>query len=135
MSENEKNIIADFRHHYYKKYNVQLDDDILYILIRINELNVVMKSDFEKTENKIKELEKTIQQQIVFKTKWDYFVYGLGKYFSLAIILASAIFVLGVYIHTANNVYDNSANNTEVLKSKDSVSVIKNSQSIKRMRK
>lgn len=102
MSDNEKNIIADFRHFYYRKYNVVLDDEILYMLIRMNELQVAVDTKQQSLEKSIQELKKEVKTQIAFKTKWDYFIYGLGKYFSLSIILSSVIIACAVFFHSVN---------------------------------
>ena len=103
MSEKEKNIITDFRHFYYKKYNVMLDDEILYMLIRMNELQVAVENKQKHLEQSISELRKEVKTQIAFKTKWDYFVYGLGKYFMLSIMLSSVIIACTVFFYTKYN--------------------------------
>jgi hypothetical protein len=91
-----KNILEDFRLVYFKKYGKQLDDELLYILIRINELNASVIKAFDKDitrlEKKIDELKKEVKHQVSYRTKWDYFVHGLGKSFGYAIVIASAIF-------------------------------------------
>jgi hypothetical protein len=69
-------ILEEFRHHYFIKYNVKMDDEVLYFFIRINE----MQKDLKK---EIKAIPK-----ITFKSGWDYFLYGLGRFSLISILVA-----------------------------------------------
>lgn len=86
------NDLQDFRLLYYKKYGVQLDDELLYILIRINELNVAINKDIER-------LEKKIDNQVSYRSKWDYFVHGLGKTVGYSIAAAALLIAVAIIFH------------------------------------
>ncbi len=89
MSNNDKGIekiLEDFRHRYYQKYNVRLDDELLFIFIRLNELNVSVNNDFKRLSVNIEQLKKEVHNHIAHKSFWDYFIYGLGKSLVPAII-------------------------------------------------
>ena len=82
MTEYQK-ILEQFRTHYRNEYGINLDDEVLYFFVRVNE----MQSDLKKD---IRNLPK-----LTFKTGWDYFLYGLGKWLvpSLAVtIFLSTLF-------------------------------------------
>jgi hypothetical protein len=66
--EHYKKVVEDFRHYYFMRYNVKLDDELLYIIIRINEMHLDLKKEIRSIE------------RIEFRNGWDYFVYGLGKW-------------------------------------------------------
>ena len=68
--------VEEFRHHYYTKYGVKLDDEILYFFIRVNEMQLDLKKE-------IKAIPK-----ITFKSGWDYFFYGLGKISTVLVLIA-----------------------------------------------
>lgn len=70
--------VEEFRHHYHTKYNVKLDDEILYFFIRVNEMQLDLKKE-------IKAIPK-----LTFKSGLDYFLYGLGRV-SAGIILTAVI--------------------------------------------
>lgn len=105
MKEKE-DLLAEFRHHYYKRYRVQLDDDLLYLLIRMNELNVSINKDNQSLKQSIDKLYEQLKKQVVFKNRWDYFLYGLGKSFVPAILISSVLLVVGLHfidIQSMNN--------------------------------
>lgn len=62
-----KELLEELRHRYRQKYNAVLDDEILYLVIRVNELQVDLKKE-------IREI-----QKVTFKKGIDYFWYGVGK--------------------------------------------------------
>lgn len=70
--------IEEFRSFYWIKYNVKLDDEVLFFFIRVNDLQM----DLQKQIKEIPELK--------FKTGWDYFMYGLGKLTIPSIIICLA---------------------------------------------
>lgn len=67
METDYKKLLEKFRDHYKEKFEVQMDDDILYLLIRINELHKDLKKDIENVP------------KVRFRSGWDYFLYGLGR--------------------------------------------------------
>jgi hypothetical protein len=74
--DNYQKKVEAFRHHYFTKYQVKLDDEILYFFIRINEMQIDLKKE-------IKAIPK-----VTFKSGWDYFLYGLGRISGMAILVA-----------------------------------------------
>lgn len=83
MSEEQyKKVLEDFRHHYFTKYNVRLDDELLYMIIRINELHFDLKKEIRSIE------------KIRFRTGWDYFLYGLGKFLFPCLVLLVVMITL-----------------------------------------
>lgn len=64
MESNYQKLLERFRVHYKEKFGVQIDDDILYLLIRINELHKDLKKDIKKVP------------EIHFKNGWEYFFHG-----------------------------------------------------------
>jgi len=84
-----KKILEEFRTHYRNKYDINFDDEILYFFVRVNEMQKDLKRD-------IRNLPK-----VTFKTGWDYFLYGLGKWLlpSLVVmILFSTLFFKNIII-------------------------------------
>ena len=47
--EKYQRLKEDFRHHYFTRYGVKLDDEILIIFIRINEMHRDLKKDIRRT--------------------------------------------------------------------------------------
>jgi hypothetical protein len=86
MNEYQKKLEA-FRHHYFTRYNIKLDDEILYFFIRVNEMQVDLKKE-------IKAIPK-----ITFKSGWDYFLYGLGRISIATIITAVITSIILVILH------------------------------------
>lgn len=125
----EEDLLAEFRHHYYKRYRVWLDDDLLYLLIRMNELNVSINKDNQSLRQSIDKLYGQLKKQVAFKNKWDYFLYGLGKSFVPAILISSVLLVVGFHfidIQSINNTktvihLNEKKNLLEITNSKDSV--------------
>ncbi|MDQ2719398.1 MAG: hypothetical protein M3Z26_06495 [Bacteroidota bacterium] len=83
MTEYQK-VLEQFRTHYHNEYGINLDDEVLYFFVRVNE----MQSDLKKD---IRNLPK-----ITFKTRWDYFFYGLSKWFIPSLIFT--ITLIGITI-------------------------------------
>ena len=85
MTDYQK-ILEEFRTHYHNKYDINFDDEILYFFVRVNEMQIDLKRD-------IRNLPK-----VTFKTGWDYFLYGLGKWLIPSLIvtvfLLSLVFIV-----------------------------------------
>ena len=81
MNEYQKRV-EEFRTHYYTKYDVKLDNEIIYFFIRVNE----MQSDLK---NQIADIPK-----LTYKTGWDYFLYGLGKFTIPAILVSIGLIII-----------------------------------------
>ena len=79
--------VEEFRHHYHTRYNVKLDDEILYFFIRVNEMQQDLKKD-------IKGIPK-----LTFKSGWDYFLYGLGRITTVTVLTAVITSILFVIFH------------------------------------
>ena len=75
MTEYQK-VLEQFRTHYRNEYGINLDDEVLYFFVRVNEMQSGLKKD-------IRNLPK-----ITFKTGWDYFLYGLGAWLVPSIIVS-----------------------------------------------
>ena len=74
MTDYQK-ILAEFRTHYRNKYDINFDDEILYFFVRLNEMQLDLKKD-------IRNLPK-----VTFRTGWDYFLYGVGKWLIPTLII------------------------------------------------
>ena len=85
MTEYQK-ILEQFRTHYRNEYGINLDDEVLYFFVRVNE----MQSDLKKD---IRNLPK-----IIFKTGWDYFLYGLSKWLIPSVIVSVMLLVQLLFI-------------------------------------
>lgn len=85
MEANYQKLLEEFRGHYKRKFGVQMDDDILYLLIRINELHKDLKKDIARIPD------------VRFTSGRDYFLYGLGRgtfWLLLISILSITAFVI-----------------------------------------
>ena len=80
--------VEEFRHHYYTKYGVKLDDEILYFFIRVNEMQLDLKKE-------IKAIPK-----ITFKSGRDYFLYGLGRISTVSILIALITSILIAFLNS-----------------------------------
>jgi hypothetical protein len=67
-------VLDDIRHIYKQKYNVAMDDELLYIIIRVNELQVALNKKIESVPN------------LSFNSGKDYFFYGLGRSLSVLFV-------------------------------------------------
>lgn len=74
-------IVKELRHRYELKYEKVLDDEIIYLIVRMNELEVSLKEEIKK----IKEPKAS--------TKLELFVFGLGKV-SIPIVLSIILALL-----------------------------------------
>ena len=74
MENAYRKLVEQFRNHYKDKFGVQMDDDILYLIIRINEMHKDLKRDINNIPS------------VIFRTGWDYFLYGVGKSLKWVII-------------------------------------------------
>jgi hypothetical protein len=86
MNEYRK-ILEDFRHHYFIKHGIRLDDEILFFFIRINEMQNDLKHEIRSVP------------KITFSSGWDYFLYGVGKTFFPAVILCILAVLLYLIKH------------------------------------
>ncbi len=88
MTEYQK-ILEEFRTHYRNKYDINFDDEILYFFVRLNEMQMDLKKEIRNVP------------AIIFKTGWEYFLYGLGKWLVPSLIVTLFLsFVL--FINTCN---------------------------------
>ena len=86
-------ILEKFRTHYRNEYGINLDDEVLYFFVRVNEMQSGLKKDIHNLP------------KITFKTGWDYFLYGLGKWLipSLIFSLTLSFIVVIVTQHHSQN--------------------------------
>ena len=85
-----KKILEEFRTHYRNKYDINFDDEILYFFVRVNEMQKDLKKDIQNLP------------KVSFKTGWDYFLYGLGKWLMPSLVvmmLFSALFFRNIIIN------------------------------------
>ena len=101
MTEYQK-VLEQFRTHYRNEYGINLDDEVLYFFIRVNEMQSGLKKD-------IRNLPK-----ITFKTGWDYFLYGLGAWLVPSIIV-SIILSFQMFLN-ANNLSEDIQSNKIIIK-------------------
>ncbi len=88
MREYQK-ILEEFRTHYRNKYDINFDDEILYFFVRLNEMQMDLKKEIRNVP------------AIIFKTGWEYFLYGLGKWLMPSLIVT--LFLSSVaFINTCN---------------------------------
>ncbi len=69
-------VLEQFRTHYRNEYGINLDDEVLYFFVRVNEMQSGLKKDISKLP------------KITFKTGWDYFLYGLGAWLVPSMIVS-----------------------------------------------
>src|SRR4051794_36307685 len=74
-------LLEEVRLRYKRKYNKNIDDEILYIIIRINELQLDMKKDLVELKKEVKK-----RQSVVFTRGKDYFYYGAGAAINYALL-------------------------------------------------
>jgi hypothetical protein len=79
-----KALLEEVRLRYRQKYDVVLDDEILYLVIRMNELQVDLKNQIKNSPD------------ITFQRGIDYFWYGVGKtigflMFGVALIIMTVL--------------------------------------------
>ena len=86
-------VLEKFRTHYRNEYGINLDDEVLYFFVRVNEMQSGLKKDIHNLP------------KITFKTGWDYFLYGLGKWLIPSLIFSitlSFIVVITTQHHSQN---------------------------------
>jgi hypothetical protein len=84
MEKNQR-IKEDFRHLYFTRYGIKLDDEILLILIRINEMHKDVKKEIKNSP------------KIQFRNSRDYLCYGIGRVMGIvlaALLVANILFLL-----------------------------------------
>ena len=81
-------LLEEIRLRYKRKYNKNLDDEILYIIIRINELQLDMKKDLAEMKKEMKK-----KQSLVFTRGTDYFYYGAGAAINYALLIGCLLIV------------------------------------------
>lgn len=86
-----KKVLEEFRAHYRNLYGVNLDDEVLYFFIRVNQ----MQNDLGKRIEKI--------PKVAFRTGFDYFLYGLGKWVVPVILLMMSGMVVFLFKAIDNN--------------------------------
>lgn len=88
MTDYQK-ILEEFRTHYRNKYNISFDDEILFFFVRVNEMQTDLKKDIRKLP------------KVTFKTGWDYFMYGLGKW-TIPSLIVTVFFSVLFFMNTSN---------------------------------
>ncbi len=81
-------VLEELKHIYKQKYGVVLDRELLYVIVRINELQVAVNKKMD-----------TITK-VSFQSGKDYFYYSLGKYLAF-IILGIGLTLLSCYFFIA----------------------------------
>jgi hypothetical protein len=73
--------LESFRHHYYTRYGIRLDDELVLMLIRMSELHRDLRREMDR------------QPRIQFRSARDYFWYGFGQFtgFGLIAIAGTAL--------------------------------------------
>lgn len=84
--KNYQKALDDLRSLYKREADIDMDDEVLYIFIRINSLQKQMNKSLKDFR---KEMTKSINkiEKVQFRNKWDYFIYGIGKSFLPAILI------------------------------------------------
>lgn len=102
-----------FKAHYKAEFDIALDDDILYIIIRMNE----MQLDFQRQIKAIPEVR--------FKSAWEYFLYALGSSLKFFWILVAALVLSAAIVYYADHKVNYPENTqSQIKKDKDTVSEI-----------
>ncbi len=81
-------VLEELKHIYKQKYGVVLDRELLYVIVRINELQVAVNKKMD-----------TITK-VSFQSGKDYFYYSLGKYLAF-IIFGIGLTLLSCYFFIA----------------------------------
>lgn len=82
-------VLEDVRHSYKQKYGVVLDDELLYLLVRMNELQQEVKKEMSQV------------QKVTFRKGTDYFWYGVGKTLSF-LMFGVGLMVLSAFLYESN---------------------------------
>ena len=84
MSRYDKKLEV-FRNHYFTNTGKKLDDELLYIIIKMSEVHADLKKDIKSNK-------------VVFTSSWDYFLFGLGSLVT-ATIMACLFILVFLIIH------------------------------------
>jgi hypothetical protein len=85
---NYDDLLEELRLRYKRKYNKLLDDEILYIIIRLNELQMDQKNDFQQLKRAV-----ASKPKLAFSFGKDYFFYGLGQATGTLIMWLISLFI------------------------------------------
>jgi hypothetical protein len=77
--------VEAFRSHYFMNTGKKLDDELLYIIIKMSEVHADLKKDIKNNK-------------VVFTSSWDYFLFGLGSLVT-ATIMACLFILVFLVIH------------------------------------
>jgi hypothetical protein len=88
-------LLEELRLRYKRKYNKNLDDEILYIIIRLNEMQLDHKKDFLQLRKDL-----TGKPKISFTRGKDYFFYGMGQTatYGLVWLISLVVCACGFYL-------------------------------------
>jgi hypothetical protein len=80
--DRHQRIREEFRHHYFIRHGIKLDDEVLMILIRLSQMH--------------RDLRKEIRQmpRVQFRNQRDYFYYGIGRMTGVAIAVLLLLILL-----------------------------------------
>lgn len=81
------NLVEKFRTYYKTKYGINLDDDIIYMIIRINEGQIDLKKDIRNIS------------KVSFRSGWDYFLYGLAGSLKWLWVLLSILALSSIIVY------------------------------------
>ena len=68
-------MLEEFRHFYFTRYGMRLDDELLLLLIRMSELHRDLRKEIRN------------QPRIQFRHARDYFWHGFGRFVGLLLLL------------------------------------------------
>ncbi len=63
-----------FRHHYYSRHGIRLDDELVLLLIRMSEMHRDLRREIRRSP------------RVAFRHGRDYFWYGFGRWAGLAVL-------------------------------------------------
>ncbi len=86
-------LLEEVRLRYKRKYNKNLDDEILYLIIRINELQLDLKKEILEIKTEIKK-----KQCMAFTKGKDYFYYGAGAAINYALLMG-CLLTIGLLLY------------------------------------
>ena len=81
MNDYQKRL-EEFRSHYFVRYNLKLDDEVLFFFIRVHEMQFDLKKQI------------TAIPKLTFKSGWDYFMYGIGRLTIPSIVVSIALIII-----------------------------------------
>ncbi len=74
----------EFRHYYYTRHGIRLDDELLLLLMRMSEMHRDLKKEIRRTP------------PVQFRHGRDYFWYGFGRLAALITILLAATIIMAI---------------------------------------